>query len=338
MRKILFLHNNDQDYLSESVFHGLRSLLGNNCVDFPRYEIMYDHCGEMLRKKLRGNGFSLYGLLSDNEFLKSERFRCLDFIDKFDTVIISNIWSQHKLLSLILKKIAKNKIVVLDGADISSVYPYANFYGRLKNNVFAYLFSCNDYKYFKREIEDNSFYNVLGHIMRPIGLQYKVERQFLPISFSIPQEKITYVKAENKLKTFQTHIVDEEIALKIKESQFSAIGSDKLFFNTEETYFKDLQESKFGITTKRGGWDCLRHYELAANGAVICFKDLNKKSTNCAPNIVGSDCIAYDNYEHLITKIGSITELEYNKYLKLNYSWIEANTTIAKAEYLINKL
>jgi hypothetical protein len=126
--------------------------------------------------------------------------------------------------------------------------------------------------------------------------------------------------------------------LKIKESQFSAIGSDKLFFTTEETYFKDLQESKFGITTKRGGWDCLRHYELAANGAVICFKDLNEKPTNCAPNIVESNCIAYDNYKQLITKISSITELEYNRYLKLNYRWIEANTTIAKAEYLINKL
>jgi len=336
--KILYLHNNDQDYLSESVFHGLRTILGNNCVDFPRYEIMYNDYGETLRKRLRGNGFSLYGLLEDNESLKAERFRCIDFIEKFDIIVISNIWSQYSLLSYILKKIPKNKIVILDGADQSSVYPYANFYQKIKKDIFAYLFSSNYYTYFKREIEDNSYYNLLGHLINPIGLRYKVERHFLPISFSIPKEKITYVKAEDKLKTFQTHIVDEEIALKIKESQFSAIGSDKLFFTTEETYFKDLQESKFGITTKRAGWDCLRHYELAANGAVICFKHLNKKPTLCAPNINESDCIAYDNYEHLISKIKSITDLEYNNYLKLNYRWVEANTTMAKAEYLLNNL
>ena len=35
--------------------------------------------------------------------------------------------------------------------------------------------------------------------------------------------------------------------------------------------------SRFGVTTKKSGWDCMRHYELAASGCVPCFRDLEEK-------------------------------------------------------------
>jgi len=35
---------------------------------------------------------------------------------------------------------------------------------------------------------------------------------------------------------------------------------------------------------KRGGWDCLRHYEIAAAGAVPCVRQLEGKPSSCAPH------------------------------------------------------
>jgi hypothetical protein len=81
----------------------------------------------------------------------------------------------------------------------------------------------------------------------------------------------------------------------------------KYAFQHEKEYYYDLRISKFGITTKRGGWDCLRHYEIAANNAIVCFRNLNEKHDSCAPHglKVGYNCIDYSNYAELMQKINS---------------------------------
>jgi hypothetical protein len=38
---VLFLTSNTEDYLSDSLFHGLRTILGERVVDFPKNEISY---------------------------------------------------------------------------------------------------------------------------------------------------------------------------------------------------------------------------------------------------------------------------------------------------------
>ena len=73
-----------------------------------------------------------------------------------------------------------------------------------------------------------------------------------------------------------SHIVDEEVA-----ERMGAASSH--VFEREADYYRDLQASRFGITTKRTGWDCLRHYEIAANGAVPCFRDLDRKPPPLRP-------------------------------------------------------
>jgi len=42
-------------------------------------------------------------------------------------------------------------------------------------------------------------------------------------------------------------------------------------YKTEEDYYKGYQDSYFGITGKKGGWDCMRHYEILANGCIPLF-------------------------------------------------------------------
>jgi hypothetical protein len=44
--------------------------------------------------------------------------------------------------------------------------------------------------------------------------------------------------------------------------------------NQEEEYNAMYRTSLFAHTMKKGGWDCLRHYEIMANGCIPLFKDL----------------------------------------------------------------
>jgi hypothetical protein len=44
----------------------------------------------------------------------------------------------------------------------------------------------------------------------------------------------------------------------------------------ERNYYVDMQRSFFGLTWKKGGWDCLRHLELLASGCLPLFTDVAK--------------------------------------------------------------
>ena len=141
------------------------------------------------------------------------------------------------------------------------------------------------------------------------------------ISFSIPEIKIQTTWNE-KTKLFAKHIVDQEVSRHVKESVTSYA------FKNENDYYEDLRKSKFGITTKRGGWDCLRHYEIAANGAVICFKNLDQKSDFCAPHglIDGYNCISYSDYSNLMLKIESLDEIAYKQMQLNSLKWVKSKT------------
>ncbi len=47
-------------------------------------------------------------------------------------------------------------------------------------------------------------------------------------------------------------------------------------FDNEEDYYKHYQSCYYAYTWKKGGWDCLRHYEILANGCIPYFTDLDR--------------------------------------------------------------
>lgn len=51
-------------------------------------------------------------------------------------------------------------------------------------------------------------------------------------------------------------------------------------FNLEEDYYDQYSSSLFATTTKKAGWDCMRHYEIIAAGCIPFFPDIEKKP-NC---------------------------------------------------------
>lgn len=79
-----------------------------------------------------------------------------------------------------------------------------------------------------------------------------------PISFSMPPEKI--VASVPPKTRFLAHIIPGDLSTYI--------------YDTEEDYYKGYQDSYFGITKKKAGWDCMRHYEILANGCIPLFYNI----------------------------------------------------------------
>ena len=137
-----------------------------------------------------------------------------------------------------------------------------------------------------------------------------------PIHFAIPEHHILN-SVPNKTKDYGT-IIPGDISTYIYDNQVD--------------YYDDYKESYFGITFKKGGWDCLRHYEILANGCVPYFPDLH----NCPPYTMVNfpkklvlDC-------NLKAQIGKLTSDEYNLYAKLLLQYSKINLTTKKLfEYIM---
>lgn len=81
-----------------------------------------------------------------------------------------------------------------------------------------------------------------------------------PIQLAIPESKIV-----------------DHIPLKDKDFADLVPGDFSTYVYTEESdYYNDYQRSYFAFTWKKDGWDCMRHYEILANGCIPYFVDLEK--------------------------------------------------------------
>jgi hypothetical protein len=53
-------------------------------------------------------------------------------------------------------------------------------------------------------------------------------------------------------------------------------------YDDEGAYYKQYAASFYGVTKKKGGWDCMRHWEIVAAGCVPYFEKLDE----CPPGIL----------------------------------------------------
>ncbi|MCH9614006.1 MAG: hypothetical protein SP1CHLAM54_10150 [Chlamydiia bacterium] len=81
----------------------------------------------------------------------------------------------------------------------------------------------------------------------------------IPVQFSIAPNKVVK-KLPWKTKAFGT-VIPGELKTYI--------------FKTEKSYYRDYQKSFYALTFKKGGWDCMRHYEILANGCIPYFDNLD---------------------------------------------------------------
>lgn len=105
------------------------------------------------------------------------------------------------------------------------------------------------HKYFKRELLNET-------------------ENVFPISFSFPTFKMA-----NPVKIKQRYLAT------------CVPGKPETYiFEDEVEYYKDYQSSFFGITKKKAGWDCMRHYEILGNYCVPYFEDIESCPKECLHN------------------------------------------------------
>ena len=108
----------------------------------------------------------------------------------------------------------------------------------------------NKHLYFKRElIEDH--------------------KNLLPITFGIPTSKLA-IPNTNKTQEYATCIPGQP---------------ETYVFKSEQPYFEDYQKSYYGVTMKKAGWDCMRHYEILGNYCVPYFVGLEDCPKNTLANL-----------------------------------------------------
>lgn len=87
-----------------------------------------------------------------------------------------------------------------------------------------------------------------------------------PISYCIPDECIVDTIQE------KTQLI---------ASLIPGNSSTYTFDSTQENEYNEMyRNARFGVTTAKGGWDCLRHYEILANGCVPIFDNIQMCPTH----------------------------------------------------------
>jgi hypothetical protein len=150
--------------------------------------------------------------------------------------------------------------------------------------------------------------------------------EIYPLSYSIPDECIVNSIPQKTQLIAQTNPLDH---------------SSYIFNESQETdYYESYKSAKYAITTKKGGWDCLRHYEILANGCLPLFFDINK----CSPHKLTSlpkDLLT--SYEYMQTYAMQtvdhpLAEKNYNILANRCLEWTKTNCSCSKsAKYVLTK-
>jgi hypothetical protein len=102
-----------------------------------------------------------------------------------------------------------------------------------------------------------------------------------------------------------------------------AVGCNYEFKNEQE-YYNAYKEAKWGFTKKKNGWDCLRHYEIIANGCLPLFENLENCPENTLNNFPKQILIEAKN------KKVTMSDSKYNYYLKTIFNYFKDNFTCEK--------
>lgn len=158
------------------------------------------------------------------------------------------------------------------------------------------------------------------------ALSFQLVQAAIPIQFAIPEVKIV-----------------EQIPEKERDFAFIIPGKlETYIYNSEEDYYRDYQKSYFAVTCRKGGWDCLRHYEILANGCIPYFVDLEQ----CPPNTMFAlpkelilEAMHLKGVSYLHIDHDKFDKAKYFKILKKLLDYTRKHlTTKSMAAYLLNQL
>ena len=150
--------------------------------------------------------------------------------------------------------------------------------------------------YFKRELVEN-------------------HKNLLPITFGIPTSKLAMPNI-NKTQEYATCIPGQP---------------ETYIFKSEQSYYEDYQKSYYGVTTKKAGWDCMRHYEILGNYCIPYFVGLEDCPKNTLANLPKELLLEARNLA------GNFDEQSYFNILNELFDYTKNNlTTKNLATYILN--
>lgn len=152
--------------------------------------------------------------------------------------------------------------------------------------------------YFKRELKEN----IPG---------------VYPIAFSMPTSKVSFNK-ENKNRD-----------LAICDPRYRST----YIYDNEADYYKGYREARFGVTMKKAGWDCMRHYEILGNGCLPIFLGIEHCPATTMTTFPKTLCISLNN-DLSNKKDPNLTYLKYVNAFQEHF--LEKNTTLAAAKSFID--
>ena len=245
------------DYQSDSLFHGLRSLLGDQIVDgYPMWH-MYDDADQERLKATWGKGFTIYGTLPnikvDREDLHERIFK-----KDFNYVIcpihhtLNGRWAEiNTTINALLEIYGSHRVVVVDGWDRPAIHR------KIAEKTL----------YFKRELSDE--FADVAH----------------PISFSFPKEKI-----RDPLERVNDFAPLVPSSMPEHQATYIYTEEDEYYKSYQTSYF-GFTSKKGREDVISESWDTMRHYEIIGNGCVPFFTNIEKCPTHTLTRFPKDLCI-----------------------------------------------
>lgn len=233
------------DYLADLVTHYLyfaneKFILYTN--NHPEY--LFDDYPQ--DQHLSGNGFTVYRKIphtQKNYMLKVSHDNIMNGLknSKYDIIVWTSVRRCADFLGVALDLgYKKEQLIALDGEDDTNSIMFPN----------GELFSSR-ITYYKRELTDDRALSISFKFpsCHPIlnGDEVKKSRLLAPCD---PRFRSSYIQS-------------------VKETGVNYT------YTTEETYYQQYQESLFAFTTKKSGWDCMRHYEILAANCLPVFPEIS---------------------------------------------------------------
>lgn len=279
----IFLFNSDeyQDYLSDLINY---HFVNSEHHVFTNYipDFLFDDFKN--KNELYGKGFTVYGKIS-SELRKN--------INVISDKNLFEVISDKKIDLVIFTSVRRNFLqkniyeTYLKNTASKKLDKIIAIDGEDDNLILKPL--TTKVKYFKRELlEDNS-------------------KIAFPISFSFPEY----------YKNNRNHNIENKTAIL---SQMDPRFLNSYIFN-ENNYYTQYANSIFATTTKKNGWDCLRHYEIIASGCLPFFPNIeNKPKTIMKEYPVKLQIDINKTFQNIILGFENIdSSHEYSKKTKFKY-------------------
>ena len=242
------------------------------------------------KSDLYGKGFTLYGKLEHS--LKSS-LRILSVEEILDSI--------EKYDLIIFTSIQRNF------KNNSLKESYFHLLNKKNPNKEIYVIDGEDHQLVDEDIASKSKY-----FKRELTEKYKSNA--FPISFCYPENELPLKRIEIKDKTQLLAPMDPRFL--------------NSYIYDEEGYYQQYSKSIFGTTTKKAGWDCMRHYEIIGNGTIPHFYKLQ----DCPPKTL------HNFPKELILKCNKQKPKDsYNDVVLELLDYMKSNLTTKKlAEYVLS--